>query len=269
MYDGFDEETNADAQASDALPLRGGADAPDTPPLTTWTLILIRHGETEWNLDGKIQGQLDISLSDEGRTQARRLGRRFYAACRTSFPRPLLPFLGEKPLTVAAIFASDLKRASETARIVQGSAPHLGPLLLYTTTLLRERNFGDWQGSNSDELRAKRAVSGDEPLNGESERQVWARMRRALDVIVTQIENSPGRESRTAIVVGHGGSLRALVCMALGLSDVDMRRFRFENTSISIIEITGVYDDEAVEIKSGRVPCLNETAHLIPLEVLN
>ena len=267
MYDGFDEETNADAEAADALaPPPGGA---DVPALTTWTLILIRHGETEWNLDGKIQGQLDIPLSDAGRTQARRLGRRFYAACRTSFPRPLLPFFGEKPLTVAAIFASDLKRASETARIVQGSAPHLGPLLLYITTLLRERNFGDWQGSTSDELRSKRTGSGDEPLNGESERQVWARMRRALDVIVTQIENSPGRESRTAIVVGHGGSLRAFVCMALGLGDADMRRFRLENTSISVVEITGVYDDEAVEIKSGRLSCLNESAHLIPPEVLN
>ena len=94
-------------------------------------------------------------------------------------------------------------------------------------------------------------------------------MRRALDVIVTQIENSPGKESRTALIFGHGGTLRALLCLALGLGDGDTRRFRLENTSISVIEITGVYQDEAVEIQTGRVICLNETAHLVPIEVLN
>ena len=73
------------------------------------------------------------------------------------------PFFDEKPLTIAAIFSSDLVRASETARIIKDSTPHLGPLLLFTTTLLRERNFGDWQGFTGNELQSQGVKKSDEP----------------------------------------------------------------------------------------------------------
>ena len=260
-------ETVADAEASDSF----DRPAPDVAekPARKWTLILIRHGETDWNSVGRIQGQEDIALSDTGRFQVRKLGRRFAAACRTIAARPLLPLFGTEPLSVAAQFSSDLIRATETARIVQGSVPHLGPLRLYGMTLLRERHFGAWQGLEGDELRAARAKSGsDTPEGGETEAQVFARMRDALDVIVTHLETSPGTDSRTGLVYGHGGSLRALLCLALGLGADDMRRFRLDNTSLSVVEIEGIYKEEQVEIRGGRLLCVNETAHLLSPEVL-
>lgn len=263
---GKSAETVADAEVSDAI----NTPAPDAESrLRKWTLILIRHGETDWNSVGRIQGQEDIPLSDAGRFQVRKLGRRFGAACRTIASRPLIPFFGAEPLSVAAQFSSDLSRATETARIVQGNVPHLGPLRLYAMTLLRERHFGEWQGLEGDELREARKQSGDDtPTGGETEAQVFTRMRDALDVIVTHLETSPGASSRTGLVYGHGGSLRALLCFAAGLGAGDMRRFRLDNTSVSVIEIEGVYADEQIEVSGGRLLCVNETAHLLSPEVL-
>ena len=254
------DATNADAVASDV---------PQSAQTRRWTLILIRHGETQWNADGLIQGQEDVELSDEGRFQVRKLGRRFSSACRTIAPRPLLSCLGTQPLSVAAQFSSDLSRATETARIVQSSAPHLGPLRLYSMTLLRERHFGQWQGKTGDVMREARAASEDgNPPGGETEEQVFARMRQALDVVVTHLETSPGTDSRIGLVYGHGSSLRALVCFALGLGAKEMRRFRLDNTSLTVIEIAGTYSDEEVTIENGRLLCLNEAAHLLSPEVL-
>jgi len=257
-------DTNADAVVSDV-----SSDTPDKPKTRIWTLILIRHGETTWNAEGRIQGQEDIELSDEGRLQVRKLGRRFSAACRTIAPRSLLACLGSEPLSVAAQFSSDLCRATETARVVQGSSPHLGPLRLYSMTLLRERHFGEWQGKTAEVIKEARAAGkGDKPPGGETEEQVFARMRDALDVMVTHLETSPGTDSRIGLVFGHGSSLRALICFALGLEAKDMRRFRLDNTSLTVVEIEGVYGDEEVTIKSGRLLCLNEAAHLLSPEVL-
>ena len=255
------DATNADAVASDA--------ASGEAQTRKWTLILIRHGETLWNADGRIQGQEDVELSDAGRFQVRKLGRRFSSACRTIAPRALLACLGTEPLSVAAHFSSDLSRATETARLVQGSSPHLGPLRLFSMTLLRERHFGRWQGQTADVVKAARvAGEGDNPPGGETEEQVFARMRHALDVMVTHLETSPGTDSRLGLVYGHGSSLRALICFALGLGAKDMRRFRLDNTSLTVIEIEGAYTDEEVVIKNGRLLCLNETAHLLSPEVL-
>ncbi len=261
---GIADDTNADAIAADVA-----TDTPDKPGTRTWTLVLIRHGETSWNEEGRIQGQEDIELSDTGRLQVRKLGRRFSAACRTIAPRPLLPCLGSEPLSVAAHFSSDLCRATETARVVQGSSPHLGPLRLYSMTLLRERHFGQWQGKTADVIReARTAGNGDTPPGGETEDQVFARMRDALDVMVTHLETSPGTDSRIGLVFGHGSSLRALICFSLGLGAKEMRRFRLDNTSLTVIQIEGIYGDEQVDIENGRLLCLNEAAHLLSPEVL-
>lgn len=258
------DDTNADAIAADSA-----TDPPQHAQTRTWTLILIRHGETAWNADGRIQGQEDIEMSDEGRLQVRKLGRRFSAACRTIAPRPLLSCLGTDPLAIAAQFSSDLSRATETARVVQGSAPHLGPLRLYAMTLLRERHFGEWQGQTAEVIKAAReAGRGDFPPGGETEEQVFARMRDALDVMVTHLETGPGTDSRIGLVYGHGSSLRALICFALGLGAKEMRRFRLDNTSLTVIQIEGMYDDEEVIIETGRLLCLNEAAHLLSPEVL-
>src|SRR5690242_8696605 len=88
------------------------------------TLLLVRHGETDWNAEGRLQGQTDRPLNEYGRRQARELAERL---------------AGDG---VVAIYASDLSRAKETAEIVGG---RLG-LPVVVDPDLRERNWGTWEG---------------------------------------------------------------------------------------------------------------------------
>lgn len=257
-------DTNADADVSDSS---AGNTQGSTPREQTLTLILVRHGETEWNADGRIQGHLDIPLSEVGRDQARRLAQRFRVACRTESPYPLVPHFKESPLTIAAQFSSDLGRAGETGRIIQSEVPSLRSNPIIPTPLLRERSFGDWQGLQADELRRRRAVDNNQPPNGETEGDVFLRMKRALGVIATFVSVTRHALPPNIIVYGHGGSLRALVCLALGLGPADMHRFRLENTSLSVIEVSGVLNRDTPEIQNGRLVCLNETAHLLSSEI--
>ncbi len=249
-------DTNADATVG------AGATAPSSA-LTDqigypWTLVLIRHAQTAWNAEGRIQGQRDVPLSPTGREQASLLGSRLRAACRPINPRPLIPRLAGNPLEVAAQFTSDLSRATETARIAQIQVPALESLPLITTPLLRERHFGEWEGMEPGELRARRRDSINEPPGGETEAEVFERMGGALRVMMNYLESMPTAAGGVTLVYGHGGSLRALLCLVLGLGAAGMRCFRLENTSLSVVEFAGIGSTK----QNGRVACVNDTAHL-------
>ena len=97
-------------------------------------ILAIRHGETAWNVDGRVQGHLDIGLNEAGRAQARRLGR---------------ALAGREPID--RIYSSDLARALDTARAVAEAtgAP------LTATAALRERHFGDLQGRTFADVAAQ------------------------------------------------------------------------------------------------------------------
>jgi len=97
-------------------------------------IIAIRHGETAWNVDTRIQGQLDIPLNDTGRLQARKLARALASG-----------------LPLDAIYTSDLLRAHETATAV-GTATGTS---VTTDTGLRERNFGSFQGRTFAEIEVE------------------------------------------------------------------------------------------------------------------
>ncbi|MBC7806305.1 MAG: histidine phosphatase family protein, partial [Akkermansiaceae bacterium] len=212
---------------------------------------------------------LDVPLSDVGRQQSRRLARRFQIACRPDSSHPLLPHFGIKPLSIAAQFSSDLSRARETGQIVRNEVPSLARIPLLTTPLLRERNFGEWQGLEAEELRLRRREGGTEPPNGETETQVFDRIHQALHDIASHLASAAESSTKNVLVYGHGGSLRALLCAALGLGAKDMRRFRLENTSLSVVEISGFVRGGKIEIQSGRFVCLNETAHLLPNDIFD
>jgi broad specificity phosphatase PhoE len=162
------------------------------------TLLLVRHGETDWNRDGRWQGHSDTRLNEAGRRQARELA--------------------EAVHDVDAIYSSDLARARETAEAV---GERLG-LEVRLDPRLRERSFGAWEGRTGAEIESefaeehRRWQSGDgfgaddaEPFDGFA-----ARVRSALDEI---LERHPGE---TVLVVAHGGSIRVIHALAAGLDYV-------------------------------------------------
>src|SRR5437868_1413233 len=95
-------------------------------------ILLVSHAQTDWNVQGRFQGQTDIPLNDTGRRQAQRL-REHLAG--TSFEN---------------VLASDLSRARETAEIV--AAPH--KMAVQTDCRLRELQFGKWEGMTYEEIQA-------------------------------------------------------------------------------------------------------------------
>ena len=156
----------------------------------TTTILLARHGETDWNLRRRVQGQSDTPLNQTGRAQARALAEE----------------LADERLD--AVYSSDLVRAHETARIV--ADPH--GLEVTALADLREKNFGTWEGLTDDEIlirfpEAQRGPWGD----GETTEEVAGRVVAALLRIA---QSHPGGQ---VLVVAHGGPLRA----ALGRCGVD------------------------------------------------
>jgi len=147
------------------------------------TLLLVRHGETDWNADGRLQGHTDRPLSEFGRRQACRLAEE----------------LGDEELE--AIYASDLSRARETAEIV---GERLG-LAVILDPDLREKDWGTWEGLT--------AVERDQvEFMGES---TQAHRDRILGALRRIAERHPGGR---VLVVTHGGSMRRVQTEALGMA---------------------------------------------------
>ena len=148
------------------------------------TLLLVRHGETDWNADGRLQGHTDRPLSDFGRRQARQLADEL---------------AGED---LEAIYASDLARARETAEIV---GEQLGlPVVLEPD--LREKDWGTWEGLTAVERDRVEFV-------GES---TEAHRERILHALRRISERHPVGGS--VLVVTHGGSMRRVQTAALGMA---------------------------------------------------
>src|SRR6266550_8903059 len=146
-------------------------------------LLLVRHGETDWNAEGKLQGHTDRPLNDYGRRQAQALADR----------------LAEEKID--ALYASDLCRARETAEI-------LGEKLGLTVVVdpdLREKNWGTWEGLTSDER-----------LHVEFEGEATeAHRERVLRAVRRIAERHPGQR---IVVVTHGGSLRRIQAAVSGVA---------------------------------------------------
>jgi len=148
------------------------------------TLLLVRHGETDWNAEGRLQGQTDRPLSDYGRRQAKQLAEELE---------------GEE---LEAIYSSDLARARETAEIV-------GRKLGLPTVLdpdLREKDWGNWEGLTAVE---RDRVS----FDGEATEAHQERILRALRRI-SERHSGEGR----VLVVTHGGSMRRVQTAAMGMA---------------------------------------------------
>ncbi len=147
------------------------------------TILLARHGETDWNREHRVQGHTDRPLNDTGRAQALVLAE---------------SLAGE---TLDAVYASDLSRAFDTARAVAD------PRGLPVTTLreLREKNFGSWEGQTDNEILLRFPDVRSGPWgDGETNEEMAGRVVAALRTIA---ERHPGAQ---VLVVSHGGPLRAV-----------------------------------------------------------
>lgn len=200
------------------------------------TLILLRHGETEWNLSGRWQGQAaDTRLTELGREQARIVARRL-----RNYP-------------IRAIYSSDLLRAFETAEIIGWA---LGVMPIVAEPALRESDIGAWTGLTwgeitvryPDEVAAMYAGQEVRRGGGETYGELQARLAAAAEAIVTR---NPGQ---TVLVVSHGAALRSLVAHALDASLAQMHRIAIGgNTALSVLQM-----------RHGhlRLVSYNDTAHL-------
>lgn len=173
------------------------------------TLLLARHGETEWNRELRIQGSSDIELNELGRQQAQ--------------------FLAQEltDVDLDAIYASDLRRARATAEAV--AATHALDVRL--DPRLRERGFGSWEGLTRDDISAFPPGS---RHDGESDDDVRERVLAAVQEIA---RSHPGEQ---VLIVSHGGALNTLWHHALGV--------RVERWANCAVYKLAVRDDGFVEI---------------------
>jgi broad specificity phosphatase PhoE len=161
-------------------------------------LLLVRHGETDWNREGRWQGHSDTHLNDVGREQAARLAAELDG--------------------VDVVYSSDLARARETADILAARLE----LPVHVDRRLRERSFGTWEGKTGAEIEEAfaaahaRWLAGDGPGADDAEpfAEFAARVKSFLDDLL-------GRHpDETVLVVAHGGSIRVIHALAKGLDYV-------------------------------------------------
>jgi probable phosphoglycerate mutase len=181
-------------------------------------LIIVRHGESEWNKIGRYQGQEDAALSDLGQRQAKALAGRLQT---------------EK---IHAIYASPLQRAANTARAIAEFHPDVP---FHTENALLEIHHGDWQGLYSPDVKARYGTelrewqlypTRSQMPNGESFSNI---LKRVVD-FKERIEADHTGE--TILLSTHDVVVKILVADALGINMDRINRLWITNASISVIE---------------------------------
>ncbi len=205
-------------------------------------LLLIRHGESSANAEGRLQGHLDFSLSQRGRRESDQLAERLSG------------------LSIAALYASPLTRARETAELIAGRVG----LAIEERSALMERNVGELAGLTREEIRARypgyvRARTEVRPDVGiagfESDADLTQRVMAGLAAIIE------GHPEQTVAVVTHGGVIATFLRQTLSLPIARPGPFAIDNASIATFDVRdGDFDRRA------RLPvqllALNDTCHL-------
>jgi len=176
-------------------------------------IIAVRHGETAWNIDTRIQGHLDVGLNEKGRWQVQRLSRALAAR-----------------ETIAAIYTSDLLRAWDTARAIAEATQRP----LHSVEGLRERSFGSFEGKTYAEIEtgypqdARRWRQRDPewaPPQGES---LLALRARVLETAQTLAAQHVGEQ---IVLVAHGGVMDMLYRAANGIDLQTPRTWNLGNAA--------------------------------------
>ncbi|OCQ92786.1 phosphoglycerate mutase [Nostoc sp. MBR 210] len=204
-------------------------------------LLLVRHGETEWNRQTRFQGQIDVPLNDNGRNQAQKAGE----------------FL--KDVAIDFAVSSSMQRPKETAEIILHQHPSIQ---LDLQDGLREISHGLWEGKLEKEIEQEfpgelhrwRTVPAEVQMpEGENLQQVWERSVAAWQSIVqTALDN----QLTTGLVVAHDATNKTLLCHILGLTAENFWNFRQGNGAVSVIDYPNGLDGFPV------LQAMNITAHL-------
>ena len=200
-------------------------------------LMLVRHGETDWNVQRRYQGQTDVPLSEIGIRQAELVAERL-TGCK-----------------INAVYASDLSRAWETAQIIART----GGLEVFPEPRLRELKFGILEGLTFDEAESQYPEMITAWLEDFNNTPDGAETIQAFNArIVSLLDDLKGEhDEQVVLLVGHGGSLSEILRVILGLSPEKRWYFEMENASLSEVLISEDY----VSLKR-----LNDTCHLVDLE---
>jgi broad specificity phosphatase PhoE len=192
-------------------------------------LLLVRHGVTEWNRDGRFQGHLDPPLSDDGRAQADLLANRLAASAK------------DRPMRIVS---SPLLRALETAEAIAAAVDASPPEVAHDPRLM-ELGQGAWEGhthaelavSDAERYAAWRKGPWDrQPPDGEPVAEASTRVRAA----VTDAVAASDADGRWPLcIVGHGGSLRLVGAWLLDLAPATAWALELDNASLSVLGRAG------------------------------
>lgn len=176
-------------------------------------LFLIRHGETDWNRQGRRQGRIDIPLNEAERQQLQRCGEALQG------------------LQIQSMISSPLSRATESAQIL-AAALGFDPTRIQTDDALIERDFGDIDGMTAAELRAHRASGGAdrcEPLSALRARTMAAVRR------YSAADRSLPVHSRNVILISHSAAIKSVFVQLYGKPEI--QRYQTHNAGVSIISV--------------------------------
>ncbi len=204
-------------------------------------LLLVRHGETEWNRQGRFQGQIDVPLNDKGKEQSRQAS----------------VFLKDIPIDFAV--SSSMLRPKETAELILHPHPQVE---LKLDDQLREISHGLWEGKFETEIEQdfpgqlqqwKTTPASVQMPEGENLQQVWERAIAAWRSVVA----SAGNQSPSiGLVVGHDAINKAILCHLFDLSPEHFWNFKQGNGAVTVIDYPRGLDGPPV------LEAMNITTHL-------
>ena len=204
-------------------------------------LLLVRHGETEWNQQSKYQGQVDISLNENGKLQSSKVA----------------DFL--KDISIDKVYSSSLLRAQETAEIILN---HHQGVDIELNDGFKEIIHGVWEGKSKTEIEQEfpeelqqwyETPEKFQMPSGESLQQVW---QRTVEVYESILKSALDNQLKTVLIVAHGGTNQILLCHILGLSGKYFWNFRQSNCCLNVIDYPKGLDSSPV------VQAINITSYL-------
>lgn len=187
-------------------------------------LFLLRHGQTDWNVEHRVMGDKPIPLNTNGKAQARAVAKLF------------------KDIQFDAVYSSPVKRAIQTAQpILKGR----DTISLFEEPGFAEINYGDWVGRLFSEITELKGYF-EQPLNvpipnGETLENVQKRA-------ITAIENMRAKHNGRILGISHADVIKLVLIHYLGLGFNDMNKFRIDNASLTVLHFNAVKNPRVIAV---------------------